>query len=117
MLTGLGLPTAAQGSQLAGLRIDIDQQLQQIDPQLFGSNVAWNAQYDFLQPESTRYYPKFLHQVRSVGYSVQRFPGGTLASFYHWNGRSGRSRTAGRTRSSAAVRKRRGSARTSSGDC
>lgn len=77
-------PTAAQGSQPADLRIDIDHSLQRIEPELFGSNVAWNAQYDFLQPESTRYYPEFLSQVRSVGYAAQRFPGGTLASFYHW---------------------------------
>jgi len=80
----VGQTASAEATQTAGLQIDIDHPLQYIDPQLFGSNVAWNAQYDFMKPGSTLFYPKFLNQVRSVGFGAQRFPGGTLASFYHW---------------------------------
>lgn len=90
MLTGWALPTAARASRPADLRIDVDHPLQRIEPQLFGSNVTWNAQYDVMRPGSTRYYPRFLSQVRSAGFGAQRFPGGTLASFYHWKRAIGR---------------------------
>lgn len=90
MLTGWELPTAARASRPADLRIDVDHPLQRIEPQLFGSNVTWNVQYDVMRPGSMRYYPRFLSQVRSAGYGAQRFPGGTLASFYHWKRAIGR---------------------------
>lgn len=71
----------ARAGEPAALRIDVDRPLQRIDPQLFGSNVTWNSQDDFLKPGSTAFYPPFLYQVKSAGYSVERFPGGTLSSF------------------------------------
>ncbi len=78
-------PTASAATiQPAALQIDVDHPAQYIDPQLFGSNVAWNAEPDVMQGASTRFYPQFLRQVRSVGYGAQRFPGGTLGSFYRW---------------------------------
>lgn len=84
LLTFLGPPAAARGDEQASLHIDIGSPLQRIDPQLFGSNVAWNAQSDFMKPATTLFYSKFADQVREVGYGSQRFPGGTLASFYRW---------------------------------
>jgi alpha-N-arabinofuranosidase len=76
--------TEQQTAQAASLLVDTSQPVQDIDPQLFGSNVAWNAEFDFLKPGSTQYYPKFLRQVRSAGFSAERFPGGTLGSTYDW---------------------------------
>lgn len=83
LLAGPGR-VAAQPAQTAELQVDVDATLGYVSAQLFGSNAAWNAEFDFLKPDSTLYYPQFLNQVRSVGYGAQRFPGGTLGSFYHW---------------------------------
>lgn len=83
LLTPVG-HVAAQPAQTASLQVDIDRTLGDISPQLFGSNAAWNAEFDFMKPNSTQYYPQFLRQVRAVGFGAQRFPGGTLGSFYHW---------------------------------
>ncbi len=80
----VGPAASAATVETTDLQIDVDHPTQFINPQLFGSNVAWNAESDLMQSASTRFYPQFLRQVRSVGYGAQRFPGGTLGSFYHW---------------------------------
>ncbi|MCW3840686.1 hypothetical protein ONA70_11305 [Micromonospora yasonensis] len=84
LLTVIGPPAPARAGGQASLQVDINSPIRFIHPQLFGSNVGWNAQSDFMKPDTTLFYPHFLTQVREVGYGAQRFPGGTLASFYHW---------------------------------
>ncbi|MPZ82794.1 MAG: hypothetical protein GEV28_21275 [Actinophytocola sp.] len=84
LTTFVGAPAPARAGEQASLRIDLGSPIRFIDPEVFGSNVGWNAQSDFMKPGTTLFYPRFLNQVRDVGFGAQRFPGGTLASFYHW---------------------------------
>jgi alpha-L-arabinofuranosidase len=87
LLAAAFLAAPARNAQAAGpaqLSIDLDQPLRYISPQLFGSNVDWNSEFDFLEPGTNQFYPRFLSQVASIGYGALRFPGGTLGSFYHW---------------------------------
>jgi len=80
----LAAPATAQAAGPAQLSIDPHQPLRYISPQLFGSNVDWNSEFDFLEPGTNQFYPQFLGQVASIRYGALRFPGGTLGSFYHW---------------------------------
>lgn len=84
MTAGLVPPVTAQPAQTASLEVQLGSPLGPMSPQLFGSNVLWSSQYDFLEPGTTTFYPTFLNQVASVGFGAQRFPGGTLGSYYHW---------------------------------
>jgi alpha-N-arabinofuranosidase len=76
--------TAPAGTTTAGLTINVSQDLGRISPGLFGSNVAWNAESDFMRPGTDQYYPKFLRQVAAVRYGSLRFPGGSLGTYYDW---------------------------------
>lgn len=82
LLAGWANPAQAAGP--AQLSINLRQPLRYLSPQLFGSNVDWNSEFDFLKPGTNQFYPQFLSQVASIRYGALRFPGGTLGSFYHW---------------------------------
>jgi alpha-N-arabinofuranosidase len=78
------LLTAAAPAAAAELHVDATRLGKTIDPQVFGSNVTWNSQFDFMDPRTGRFYPRFLRQLAGIRYGALRFPGGTLASAYHW---------------------------------
>jgi alpha-N-arabinofuranosidase len=75
---------AHAGGSTASLDVEVGRSLGYMTPALFGTNVDWNAQSEFLEPGTTDFYPTFLHQVASIGFGAMRFPGGTLGSYYHW---------------------------------
>lgn len=64
--------------------VDAGAETGQIDRRLFGTNLEWfNAGDGFISADPS--YPKKLVDLaRQQGITVFRFPGGTLADYYHW---------------------------------
>ncbi len=78
-------PPVASGPMTATVEVDASRTLRRIPESLFGTNLewiwdgnsAWNA-------DQGRLDPTLIGLSRELGVTVQRFPGGIFADFYHW---------------------------------
>ena len=61
------------------------QDMGQISPELFGSNLLWpyNAEGAF-DPLTDNFYPTFVREVRQLGVSAIRYPAGITADSFDW---------------------------------
>jgi alpha-N-arabinofuranosidase len=67
---------AASAPLLVHLAVNAAQPLRTVDPRMFGLNAAvWDGSVDT---------PDTLAELREIGCSMLRFPGGSLSDEYHW---------------------------------
>lgn len=67
------------------ITLDLDSDLGRVSPLLFGVNHRWvsNAAGS-ADPATGLTYPNVVGQIRDVGLSLIRYPGGTLANMFQW---------------------------------
>jgi alpha-N-arabinofuranosidase len=74
-------------SNVAGTTVEIDAAavIRKIPRTLYGANVEWiwNGNGLWLEKEHT-FDPRLLDLIKDLGVSLIRYPGGTVADFYHW---------------------------------
>lgn len=77
--------TGSEGSLKATIDIDVGTVIRQIPRTLYGTNVEWRWNANFLWLESSRRpHPDVVRLTRDLGVSLIRFPGGIYSDFYHW---------------------------------
>ncbi len=56
-----------------------------VSPFLFGANLLWvsDAEGGF-DPSTGAFYPAFVQQLRRLGLTILRYPGGTTSDSFHW---------------------------------
>lgn len=75
----------ASRGNLTRVTVDFTDQRGSISSLVYGSNhrYAYNG-FGMQDPQTGQAYPEFMEEVRQVGLSAVRFPGGTIANTYHW---------------------------------
>ena len=72
-------------SPKATVHIDADHIVRDIPRTLFGTNIEWRWNANFLwQEKERRVDPEMLRLTRDLGVSLIRYPGGVYSDFYHW---------------------------------
>ena len=78
----------------ARIKIDIDRQIGEVDPLLFGNfaehlgRMIYGGIYDENSPlsDADGYRKDVMEAVRKLGVSILRYPGGNFSSGYDWKG-------------------------------
>jgi alpha-L-arabinofuranosidase len=71
-------------AQPLNLTVNIDKVTGTINPRVFGTNLEWFNDAGGLNGHDVVLKNKIIALVKQQNTSVMRFPGGTLADFYHW---------------------------------
>jgi alpha-L-arabinofuranosidase len=83
--SGAPSPPVAETTLQASVEVDAEKVIRQIPPTLYGANVEWIWNGNFLWQEQTKQSnPEALRLTRDLGVSLIRFPGGHFSDFYHW---------------------------------
>ena len=69
--------------------VDVGPSAGTIDRRLFGTNLEWFNEAGGLAAQDPALRARLLTLTREQGVSVLRFPGGTLADYYHWRDGTG----------------------------
>lgn len=64
--------------------VDFNSNLGQINPNIFGTNLEWFNEGGGLSSQDQDLKAKLALLTKQQGVTVMRYPGGTLADFYHW---------------------------------
>lgn len=75
------------------LRVEADVAVARIDHRIFGSNLEWFNEAGGLASPNSALRDRLVTLAREQGISVQRFPGGILADYYHWTDGTGQRRS------------------------
>jgi alpha-N-arabinofuranosidase len=75
--------------QVLKCQIDLQSDLGPINKRLFGTNLEWFNDAGGLSAAEPELRQKITALTTEQGASVMRFPGGTLADFYHWKDGTG----------------------------
>ena len=75
----------AEGRLSATVELNAGAIVRQIPRTLFGTNVEWIWNGNFMWDEAARRVnPEFLRLARELGVSLVRYPGGHYSDYYHW---------------------------------
>lgn len=78
-------PASSQAAQKASVTVDAGNVIRQIPRTLYGTNVEWRWNGNFLwQERARRPDPDIVRLTRDLGVSLIRYPGGIYSDFYHW---------------------------------
>lgn len=66
------------------LKVEPDVPVAKVDQRIFGSNLEWFNEAGGLASPNRALRDRLVTLAREQGISVQRFPGGILADYYHW---------------------------------
>jgi alpha-L-arabinofuranosidase len=64
--------------------IDVNSNLGQINPHIFGTNLEWFNEAGGLASQNTQLKKTLVDLTKQQGVTVMRYPGGILADYYHW---------------------------------
>lgn len=64
--------------------VDVNAPLGSIDKRIFGTNLEWFNEAGGLSSQDSQLKSRLAELAKKQGVSVMRYPGGTLADFYHW---------------------------------
>jgi len=74
-----------EGRLRATVELDAGAIVRQIPRTLFGTNVEWIWNGNFMWDEAAhRVNPEFLRLAQELGVSLVRYPGGHYSDYYHW---------------------------------
>ncbi len=87
--------TLSAQTPAARIKIDIDRQIGEVDPLLFGNfaehlgRMIYGGIYDEGSPlsDADGYRKDVMDAVKRLGVSILRYPGGNFSSGYNWTGR------------------------------
>lgn len=71
------------------LTVDATAAIGKINPHIFGTNLEWFNDAGGLASRSEQLKNTLVDLTKQQGVTVMRFPGGTLADFYHWQDGTG----------------------------
>jgi len=85
LLCVLGIGASDARIRTATVDVDAGAILKPVERQLFGANVEWNNDGNLIWNAATGSNNGIIvSRARELGVSNLRFPGGTLADYYHW---------------------------------
>lgn len=64
--------------------VNVNDEIGAINPRIFGTNLEWFNDAGGLASSDESLKNKLVNLTKQQGVTVMRFPGGTLADFYHW---------------------------------
>lgn len=71
------------------LNVDVDSEVAKVDHRVFGSNLEWFNEAGGLASPDRLLRDRLIMLAKGQGITVQRFPGGILADYYHWTDGTG----------------------------
>ncbi len=69
--------------------VNVNDEIGTINPRIFGTNLEWFNDAGGLASSDESLKNKLVNLTKQQGVTVMRFPGGTLADFYHWKNGTG----------------------------